>query len=87
MKYKNRKTGELFIHLARAVRLNGMSPVDTIVFCPSDKSSAIFTMDISDFKIAFDDACIECGSTKSVSNALCGYCQTELKGLRLISAA
>jgi len=42
MYYKNRRTGEKFIHLAIAQNIDTMK--NQIVFCPDDSEHSIFTM-------------------------------------------
>ena len=60
MKYKNRKTGEIFIHLAHAVNLDGLNPVSVVIFCPEDNEHSIFTMAVDLFNVQFQATCEIC---------------------------
>lgn len=87
MKYKNRKTGEIFIRLAHAVNLNGLNPVSVVIFCPHDNEHSIFTMAVDQFKIQFETVCVNCDDTGFVGVGRCEYCYQARMGQELKNAA
>lgn len=56
MIYKNRRTGEKFIHLAIAQNLESMK--NHVVFCPDDSEHSVFTMQEDKFYSEYETVVI-----------------------------
>lgn len=74
MKYKNRLTGEVYLHLAYAFHLDGASPVQVVLFCPDDNDNIIYSMPTERFEREFKTVCERCDDTGLIDGEICAYC-------------